>query len=672
MSTKGIWWIVMVWISGLLAGHHLPLLLIWILLVAGGFGTVWPGASSRLKRCASLLLIFLLASFAGTGPDITFTHNSSANSPGLKDGLINPYFRPLLTLCNRDSTQDTPSEEQLILAEKPPWASDPVWNLIQSVLFNRRERMDASWLAAFRSVGTAHLIAVSGLHIGILLGMAIALLRLFRLRRWIVCLIGMGCTWTYVLLIGAPPSALRAGLMTSVGLIAWSAMRHTDINRILPTAVLIALVIMPSLLVSVGFQLSVSAVIGIALALRDRSAHKWHTPVAKLGIFLRVSLGAQAGILPVQIATFGTLTPLAPLVNLIAVPLMGIWLPATVAAVGLGAAGTGLEAIAGGFCEGTGRLLLWWIFIWNRVHGILLPVPRWISLVAFTGILLWRMDGKGRLAAYALLTLVIWSPFLDRGRPRISFLDVGQGDAIVIETRNPDRTIVIDSGPAFSEWSAGKSVVAPYLRSRGTRVIDLLVVSHPDIDHTGGIAALVEEFKIERYMRGNWPADTPRIARRLDNYMQDSGVITLLPRAGDRVVLGSGAWLDILAGISTGDSGISDRFMTSNDRSLVLHLYMEGLTVFLCGDLEQSGERRLITYWNYLPSTILKVPHHGGEDALSSELLEKVNPSLAIISVGAGNRHGHPSERVLKSLEARGTTIWRTDRQGALVLRARH
>jgi len=668
VTVRAVWYLVAIWCAGLVADQALSLSLRWLILLSSTLGVLLTERFRFQKRLSAALLLFLLASLWSARLEIGFNIGVRQESEEIKQGLRNPHFRSLISLTARDSVRAGPPEH--LLAERPAWASEPVWAMAQALLLNRREALSPCWIAAFRSAGAAHLMAVSGLHIGILLGIFLAILRMMQIRRRAIAIFTVGAVWAYILLIGAPPSAVRAGLMVTVGLGMWGAGRLPQPGRLLPVAVLAALVARPSLLASVGFQLSVAAVAGIGLGLRGFRARSLETVGGKIIAFLRVSLGAQAGVLPVQIITFGTYTTLAPLVNVIAVPLMGIWLPSVVASLGLGLMGGPAAVVAGAFCEGVGRILLWWILLWASYPGILVPVPVWVAVVVAAGLVGWMVGGRGRLLAMACLAALVWIPAFETGRPRITFLDIGQGDAIVIETRNPKRVVVVDAGPAFKDWSAGRAVVAPYLRARAVRRIDLLVASHPDIDHIGGMGALVDEYPVLCFLRGQWYNVDARSAYQLQHRLDASGAQTLAPEAGDRIELGDDSWIDVLAG-SNSSAGVGVEIpLSSNNRSLVLRLNLEGLTVLLCGDLERSGERELVHFWSYLSCSVLKVPHHGGEGGLSAELLEAVRPSLAVISVGAGNRYGHPSPKLLARLREAGAAVWRTDLSGALVMQS--
>ncbi len=667
MSPSAIWGIIVAWTTGLLLGDGINLSLLWLIFLTATLLLLLQRVPARGKRFALLLLCFLAALPASRRLDVSSPWIGSGHQKRAHEGLRNPHYRPLTTITLIDEWE----EEIRPTPARPEWASEPVWGLIQGILLNRRDALDRTWVNAFRSAGAAHLLAVSGLHIAILVMTIMFLFRFLRTSRRVSGVAVALVIWAYVFAIGAPPSAVRAGLMISAWIILKDTLRRIDDGRLFPTAILTALVISPALIASTGFHLSAAAVAGISLFRRKDAVPEGKRVRERFRSIMRVTLGAQAGVLPIQILVFGTVTPLATLVNVVSVPLLSLWLPSTIAALTLGVTGGLPGQVAGAFCESVGRVLLWWIYLWGKIPGVMQPAQPWTSLAAVAGLIAWgRGVRRGRLTALALFSLVVWSPVLTPGSPRIAFLDVGQGDAIVIETRHPSRVIVIDSGPAWENWNAGEGVVAAYLRSRGVRRIDLLVASHSDDDHIGGMTALIEQFEVDCFMRGEWRIQKEGVAQSILARLSANRTRSIIPRSGERIELARNAWFDVIRGLPDASAGwISPG---ENDRSLVLRLELNGMSVLFPGDLEITGERYLQPYTEQLRSQVLKVAHHGSGDSTSPRFIEMVQPSLAVISVGIRNRHGHPGLRVLDDLESAGARVWRTDLSGALVLRPRH
>ncbi len=634
---------------------------LWVCAALGLWGLRSPSRWLPAAPAGALLLLFTAGSLWG---DIRLPDPVEG-----KQGLSNPHYRPLLRPLPRPDgaypEARYPPEDPLHPLPDRPGASPAVRDLLSAVLLNRRDGLDPGWTGAFRASGTSHLLAVSGLHVGILLALFLGLLRIIPLRARLRAAAVTVALAGYVAAIGAPPSAVRAGVMGAVAVWTAALQRRIPAGSLLPAALLLALVLWPRLVFSTGFQLSASALAGIGLALRGMPRHRLSTPGGRIEAYLRVSLGAQAGVLPLQAAVFGTLYPLAPLVNLALVPMVGLWLPAELAAM----AATALWAPAGSLLSGPaellGRLVLSVVAFSSAIPGSIRPLPGWAVWPALGMLLAWGMGGRRRMAALGLLAVVVWSPLAVEGRARVVFLDVGQGDATVVEYGSPRRFLVIDGGPAWSNWDAGTSVVVPYLASRGCRRIELLVVSHPDGDHTSGLHAVAEHFEVGALVRGTWSASDRAGALHLRDQLLEGGVPELIPRSGDVLELAPGVRLTVLAGRVEDPDGIH---MEANARSLVLRLELERLTVLLPGDLEMHAEGRLAPYRRALRSRVLKAAHHGSDDATSTALIEAVRPELVVVSAGKGNRYGHPGPNLLARLAAAGVPLHRTDRLGALVL----
>jgi len=234
--------------------------------------------------------------------------------------------------------------------------------------------------------------------------------------------------------------------------------------------------------------------------------------------------------------------------------------------------------------------------------------------------------------ALASALLALWPIFRPSdGRLRIAVLDVGQGDAIVVE--GPDRrAVLVDAGAGGPyRLDAGDRVVAPYLWNRGILRLAAAVVTHPDIDHAGGMVTIRELFTIDEGWDGA-PGLTPL-------------------RLG-------GATVTPLAAAAIG----------RNDAARVLRIDFGLASILLASDIEAAGEHALVASGASLGAAVLKVPHHGSRTSTGPELLAAVRPAVALISVGARNSYGHPDAGVLARLTAGGSDVFRTDRDGALLL----
>ena len=312
------------------------------------------------------------------------------------------------------------------------------------------------------------------------------------------------------------------------------------------------------------------------------------------------------------------------------------------------------------------------------------PPPTWwlaaYAAVCFQGLIAWTGDVPRRKVhriAFAFLMggliAFAWSPdvWAREKELRITFLDVGQGDSAVIETPG-GQVILVDGGGVLpypreswqrrrKESDSGRDVVVPYLKYRGIRSIDYLVITHGDADHVGGLAAVAERFPVRRVIRsppgaGGDGAAAPAVAEG----SRSEGVRGL---AGKRLVPGARDFLAVPPPGAGGSAGEQ-----TNDDSVVFLLSAYGRSVLMTGDIEERAEREIAAAWDLPSVDWLKVAHHGSRTSTHPAWLKEVDPVHAVISVGEKNRFGHPAPEVIRRLEEQNAAIWRTDRRGAVTV----
>jgi len=253
------------------------------------------------------------------------------------------------------------------------------------------------------------------------------------------------------------------------------------------------------------------------------------------------------------------------------------------------------------------------------------------------------------------------------GKLRVSVIDVGQGDAIFVEF--PDgKTMLVDAGPRAPQYDAGERVVAPFLKRRSVSTIDLLVVSHPDNDHIGGVPTILDQFDVKRVIDSGQPALT-KIYRQYLTGIANEQCVHESTRAGTMLKDFPGVRLYFLYPTPTFlTSDTTERNPNLNNTSVVVKLQYGGISFLLAGDVEKEAEAQLVAgYGEFLKSTVLKVGHHGSKTSSTHEFLEAVEPLHAVISVGQYNWFGHPSGVVLQRLEDMNVDISRTDEEGAII-----
>jgi competence protein ComEC len=581
----------------------------------------------------------------------------------------------------------------------------PQAGLGAAILVGLRDVVPREVAADFRTAGLSHVVAISGWHVAIVAGVISALLAgLSRRRRSVLLVVAIGI---YALLAGGAPSVVRASLMASVVLLARESGRRGQAAAALGLAVLVMLLVDPSVVGEVGFQLSVTATFGLLCWATPLG--EWlraHTPRAIPGWLLdtlAVSLAAQAATLPLVLLHFGRLSLVAPAANLLVAPLVA---PAMLgaalslaagllAASGMpamllapvafaGSAGLGLMiAIANGAASlpfaaveleppldvGAALAAAGGLLITLRRSGGHRPTSATTSLTGDRPPPTPRPRRRLALAGAALaLCLVAVSVAGARpdGRLHMTVLDVGQGDAILLQGPNGGRMLV-DAGPDPDRLLALLDERLPAWDRR----LDLVAVTHPHEDHVAGLALLLDRYRIggviEPGMVGPGPGDAA-FRRRLAELGRQTRVVA----AGDRLVL-DGIAIDIhwplpgrvpLRATSSGKQ--------INNVSLVFDLRFGDRRLLLTGDVEEDIDPQLLAAGlapaNGRRLDVLKVAHHGSATATTDAFVERLAPHVAIVSAGAANPYGHPSPRTVARLEQAGARLFRTDLDGTVTV----
>ncbi len=540
--------------------------------------------------------------------------------------------------------------------------------LARALLLGDRSRLPASWQAALRRSGLAHVLAVSGLHVGLLAVVLLLAGRVLPPRlRYLPAVLGIG---VYLLLIGPRPAVLRASLMGLLALLALALHRPPQgLNALACCAIMLALVD-PSIVASLGFQLSVAATAGI-LVLAPVYSERWTALPAALRRPLAATVAAQLATLPWTIQLSGGVHPLAPVLNLAAVPLLALYLllsflwlaVAVVAGSSAGALLVPLLDAGASPVEMLARLPP------SPAFFLPLAVPGPALAVALAMIVaaaLWRPAWAARAglvvglllqtgAAGAPARAISPSPSPTRTAPEAIVFDVGQGDAVLL--RDGARAVLIDGG-GWPHGDFGARVLVPALAEMGIDRLDAVVLSHPDRDHCGGLVDLSRWLPVAEVWAGPGWTGGGCAAELLS-----------APALRWRVlwrgeVEHAGRWrLEVL-------HPPPGRRRGRNDRSLVLAARFAEHRLLLTGDIEASAERWLVREQpRALAAGVLKIAHHGSRSSTSEAFLRAVAPRIALVSAGVGNAHGHPHQQVLERLHSAGARVLRTDRSGMLRLR---
>ncbi len=618
----------------------------------------------------------------------------------LRRGITATVEYPDVRLLDRD--RGSPLRAALIdlrarlsdgLADALP---EPEASLAGGVLLGARTDIPRALKDDMNATGTSHLVAVSGQNVALIAGLLLAALAWLVGRRPAAWLSLAGIAG-YTLLVGAQPSVLRAAVMGGLYVVAAALGRQSSGAIALALAGAAMTALDPQLARDVSFQLSFAATLGlIAMAplLRERAQAalaRWPAaadfPLTRPAVeMLAVTLAAIAFTLPITAVNFHRVSLVAPLANLFAVPaflavaltatptaVIGAvfpaaagylawlaWPPAAymVAAVRLFAdiplASLELRGVGTGHAVAYYALLLAGLWLLAHQPSEAAPARTARPAPGFRS----PLPASGLALILALSSLLLWlaATAPASGRLTVTFLDVGQGDAIVIEGPAGHR-ILVDGGPSGDAIAAALGRHLPFYDRR----LDLVVLTHPQADHLGGLPEVLARYDVAGVLDS--PAGDSAAYRAWRDAVQAEGAPRVEAGRGQWLDLGGGARLTVLAPDPRHPPG---RDADPNEASVVLKLSMGRVTVLLTGDIEAPAETALTHAGTDLRAAVLKLPHHGSDTSTSPEFLRRVDPLLDVISVGAGNRFGHPSPAVLDRLH--GDLVLRTDRHGDITV----
>jgi competence protein ComEC len=545
--------------------------------------------------------------------------------------------------------------------------------LVRALLIADERAIDPAVRDRFAVSGIVHMLSISGLHVAII-AMAVELIcRMARLRPATASIATLAITAAYIAVIGLPAPAVRSGVMLGVRAICRLVQRPTS-----PWAALAlgaaAPLISPATVLDLGYQLSVLGMAALvasgALAKRCIPA-SWSGMRGSLARTLLTSCVACVASAPLVAWTFGRISLVAPITNILATPVVAVLQPTLFLAVAVSQIRT-LGVLLADACHPLLRALDTIATVGASVPYAALTVAPMLATAILAGAAsiallvacVSRAPGRALVIAAGALTLAAWRPLwpAPHGAMELHMIDVGQGDAIALRTP-AGRWLLFDAGRDWTGGDAGRATVIPYLRRRGGDVL-LFVLSHPHADHVGGGASVIAALHPSAYWDGAYAGTSPPYRASLIA-ARDQHVMWQRVHPGDSLVV-DGVRLHVLAP----DSAWMVRLKDPNAGSVVVRAEYGAVRMLLMGDAERGEEERLVdAYGPELRADVLKVGHHGSNTSSTEPFLALVRPRVALISVGAGNMYGHPSASVLRSLTAVGAAVMRTDLEGSIVCR---
>jgi competence protein ComEC len=547
--------------------------------------------------------------------------------------------------------------------------------LAAALIFGSRDLLTEEINSTYQKLGVIHLISISGLHVALLIGMIFYLgIRMGAVRErisWVLILI----LPVYAIITGATPPVNRSVIMTMIILF----MRQLQTRRFQSTdGLCVSLLILtfwnPLIINNIGFQLTY--IVTISLLLSIKIVTKSHSYIEQMVVTSYIS---QASALPILLYYFFEIPLVSIVANLIFIPLYSfLFLPGLILLFLFQFISSDLFQLLSIFLSFTIKYSNYLAehissFSWTRlIPGK--PLILFIILYAFSVLFSFYCWEKGKTFKWALLlpwlimSLQILSPIVSP-KGEVSFIDVGQGDSIFIQLPNKQGNYLIDTGGSISfptdnwkikrqKFEVGQDVIVPFLKSKGVSKLDLLILTHADMDHMGGSLSLLKEIKVERILLPSVSTELTSIEKELFKLAkkQKSKISYVYEGINWRVEDNQFHIISPYKNYS-GDK---------NGGSIVLFAKVGGLNWLFTGDLDKEGEERLMKNYPEITIDVLKVGHHGSKTSTSNEFIHHYKPKYSIISVGKNNGFGHPHKEVLKILETGGSKIFRTDFDGEI------
>ncbi|MBX2989959.1 MAG: DNA internalization-related competence protein ComEC/Rec2 [Bacteroidetes bacterium] len=561
--------------------------------------------------------------------------------------------------------------------------------LLKGIFVGDRSGISYSTRNAFANSGISHLLAVSGAHVVIVWGVVTMVLTLVRLPRQMVIVGALIAVAFYMLLTGSNPPIVRATIMGGIFQGARLLGVKSDGLNSLGFAALLILGYDARQIYDVGFQLSFAAVFSLVYLfpiakdiLPTIKPSVWCGKIVTRSIELSmVTFVATVGTFPLMAVYFGKVSVVGLLTNIAVVP-------AVAGSITLGF----LSALFGWLSPFVAetfaqpnvlllRFVLWTAEFsgslpWAYINTLQFRPIHTLPFYAMLGVL-FHLHAIGYAKKFVIgfvasLNLLLIVPVSTFDRPleehlRVSFIDVGQGDAALIEFPGGE-TMLIDAGPKSEEYDAGERVVAPFLRRRGISSIDYLVASHPHADHIGGFKYIFDRFEVKEVIESGQPARDPIYIEYAEAVRNEGCNVNIARTLDSSIHIGEAKVYLLYPTTTFIDTDTTRRHPNLNNTSVVFKLCFGEISFLFTGDAEMDAELEMTDiHGEFLQSTLLKAGHHGSKTSSTQEFLDYVKPAFAVISAGVNNKFNHPSEEVVGRLRAMNVEILRTDEEGAIL-----
>jgi competence protein ComEC len=558
-------------------------------------------------------------------------------------------------------------------------------SLSAALIFGDRSMLDPDLLVDYQMTGIVHLLAISGIHVSLLVGMVYYMGIRIGFTKQNMMIFLLTSLPLYAILTGGSPSVIRAVMMIFLVLITakWkNRIKLLPIDAI-SLALLIYLFFSPMVIFDIGFQLSFTVSFAIILS-APNILKRYQKNISRM---LVTSITSQLAALPFLLYHYFELSFISLFANLLYIPLFSfVFLPGLYILFFI-------QLILGKSPPVVINLFIKIITLSNqlidrlagyslarytpgRPNGVFLILYLLILLAIF---LIWEAGTyRKRMLHLCLLTCFLftfqtgWNVINPYGE--VTMIDVGQGDCILIHLPFGKGNYLIDTGGtlAFAEeqwknranpYEVGRDVVVPFLKGKGITKIDKLILSHGDMDHIGGAFSIIKELEVKQILMPSVvePSETELNIVKL---AERKGIPVMKVSEGNEWTSGESFFY-----ILSPEKNFSGE---RNRGSVTVFIKVGGVTWFFGGDLDQEGEEKIIKKYPNLTIDVLKAGHHGSKTSSGQSFIDRIKPRVSLISVGEKNRFGHPHKEVIDRLKKANSIIYRTDKQGAITYRFYH
>lgn len=566
--------------------------------------------------------------------------------------------------------------------------------IAKALLIGDNSGIESDRKQLFSDANLSHILAISGMHVSyVIIGLGFALKKISNRKSKYIMIFFL---IFFAFLTGGSPSVIRAVMMCILTLIASLIYRKSDTINNIAISALIILIKNPYNLFNLGFQLSFMGTLGIVLfhskieyktqiifnniiklLLKNETKFLNITNnkfIKNFIVILSVSISANILIVPIIIYNFNNISFVFLISNLLITPILGVLIFS-------GYISLLISIISIKIAYFPAKIYNYLISIFIKIAQIssnikflkfVVGTPKLYTLILmYLIILLLSFNSKKHLkqtiGLFICFTIITSGIFKYKTKLSIYFVDVGQGDCTLIVTPSNKKILIDGGGSESGDYNVGEKILIPYLYDRQIKKIDFIIFSHFDTDHAGGLLSVMEELKVET-------AIISKQGKSCENYekfkeiAKKKKIKIMVVDKGDRLQIDKDLYFDILWPNNT--NFIEENVLNNN--SIVCKMVYKNVSMLFTGDIEEMAEKEILNEYKnnlgMLNSSILKAGHHGSKTSSIEEFINIVNPEVVLIGVGKNNKFGHPNEEVLDRMKKCGAQIFRTDRNGEIII----